>query len=121
MQTGDAPIPESGEEKSKKTIIKSVSHYIKHKYEKIGRKFKSFNRQEQYDYFDNMINKLQKKVDPQVTDEKWVTGVIQACLKLFLSEPSSLTTVEHTLKESIEQELDLDDFESADKAFNIYC
>ena len=39
MQTGDASIPESDEEKSKKKIIKSVSYHIKHKYEKIGRKF----------------------------------------------------------------------------------
>ena len=105
MQTGDASIPESDEEKSKKKIIKSVSYHIKHKYEKIDRKFEDFNRQEQYDYFDNMIKKLQTKVDSQVTDEKWATRVKQGCLKLFSSEPSSLTTVEHTLKEFIEQGL----------------
>ena len=85
--------------KLNKTIIRSLAHYINKNFEKIGRKFKEMNQQEQYESIEKKITRVEEKIKYQVKDQGWKKGVIVGSIKLFKKDTYSLETVKKHLEE----------------------
>ena len=94
------------EQENRKTIIRSMSHHINKKLERIGNKLKRMNEQEKYEYFNKLIQNLERKLDYTISNEAWKRGVVKGCIKIYGEKPDYLNDTKNHLRRYAEYELE---------------